>query len=42
MNEVPLGFDWPDAGIRLERTKESIQIINKLEEKISESGINNN
>jgi alkanesulfonate monooxygenase SsuD/methylene tetrahydromethanopterin reductase-like flavin-dependent oxidoreductase (luciferase family) len=30
MNEVPLGFDWPDAGIRLERTKESIQIINKL------------
>jgi coenzyme F420-dependent glucose-6-phosphate dehydrogenase len=30
MNEVPLGFDWPDAGIRLERTKESIQIISKL------------
>jgi coenzyme F420-dependent glucose-6-phosphate dehydrogenase len=30
MNEVPLGFDWPDADIRLERTKESIQIINKL------------
>jgi coenzyme F420-dependent glucose-6-phosphate dehydrogenase len=30
MNEVPLGFDWPDAAIRLERTKESIQIINKL------------
>ena len=30
MNEIPLGFDWPDAGIRLERTKESIQIINKL------------
>lgn len=30
MNEVPLGFHWPDAGIRLARTKESIQIINKL------------
>jgi coenzyme F420-dependent glucose-6-phosphate dehydrogenase len=30
MNEVPLGFDWPDAGVRLERTKETIQIINKL------------
>jgi coenzyme F420-dependent glucose-6-phosphate dehydrogenase len=30
MNEVPLGFDWPDAGVRLERTKEAIQIINKL------------
>jgi coenzyme F420-dependent glucose-6-phosphate dehydrogenase len=29
MNEVPLGFDWPDAGVRLERTKEAIQIINK-------------
>ena len=30
MNEVPLGFDWPEARIRLERTKEAIQIINKL------------
>ena len=30
MNEVPLGFDWPEAGIRLERTKEALQIINKL------------
>jgi alkanesulfonate monooxygenase SsuD/methylene tetrahydromethanopterin reductase-like flavin-dependent oxidoreductase (luciferase family) len=30
MNEVPLGFDWPEADIRLERTKESLQIINKL------------
>lgn len=30
MNEVPLGFHWPDAGIWLARTKESIQIINKL------------
>ena len=30
MNKVPLGFDWPEAGIRLDRTKEAIQIINKL------------
>jgi coenzyme F420-dependent glucose-6-phosphate dehydrogenase len=30
MNEVPLGFDWPSAEIRVERTIESIQIINKL------------
>ena len=30
MNEVPLGFDWPSADIRLARTTESIQIINKL------------
>jgi coenzyme F420-dependent glucose-6-phosphate dehydrogenase len=30
MNEVPLGFDWPEADIRLERTKEALQIINKL------------
>ena len=30
MNEVPLGFDWPEASIRLNRTKEAIQIINKL------------
>jgi coenzyme F420-dependent glucose-6-phosphate dehydrogenase len=30
MNEVPLGFDWPEAGVRLDRTKEAIQIINKL------------
>jgi coenzyme F420-dependent glucose-6-phosphate dehydrogenase len=30
MNEVPLGFDWPTADIRLARTKEAIQIINKL------------
>ena len=30
MNEVPLGFDWPEAGIRLDRTKEALQIINKL------------
>ena len=30
MNEVPLGFDWPSAEIRLERTIEAIQIINTL------------
>jgi coenzyme F420-dependent glucose-6-phosphate dehydrogenase len=30
MNEVPLGFEWPEAGIRLDRTKEALQIINKL------------
>ena len=30
MNEVPLGFDWPDAKIRLSRTAEAIQIIKNL------------
>jgi len=30
MNEVPLGFDWPSADIRVEKTIEAIQIINKL------------
>ncbi|MDQ4056234.1 MAG: LLM class flavin-dependent oxidoreductase [Thermoproteota archaeon] len=30
MNEVPLGFDWPDAKTRLARTTEAIQIIKKL------------
>lgn len=30
MNEVTLGFDWPSAEIRVERTVESIQIIKKL------------
>ena len=30
MNEVTLGFDWPPAEIRVERTVESIQIIKKL------------
>jgi coenzyme F420-dependent glucose-6-phosphate dehydrogenase len=30
MNEVPVGFDWPSADIRLERTTEAIQIIRKL------------
>jgi coenzyme F420-dependent glucose-6-phosphate dehydrogenase len=30
MNEVSLGFDWPSANTRLERTMESIKIIKKL------------
>jgi coenzyme F420-dependent glucose-6-phosphate dehydrogenase len=30
MNEVPVGFDWPSADIRLERTAEAIHIIRKL------------
>ena len=30
MNEVSLGFDWPSANTRLERTTESIEIIKKL------------
>jgi coenzyme F420-dependent glucose-6-phosphate dehydrogenase len=30
MNEVPVGFDWPSADIRLARTIEAIQIIRKL------------
>jgi coenzyme F420-dependent glucose-6-phosphate dehydrogenase len=30
MNEVPLGFDWPSADVRLARTTEAIQIIRKL------------
>jgi G6PDH family F420-dependent oxidoreductase len=30
MNEVPTGFDWPSADIRLARTTESIQIISRL------------
>jgi coenzyme F420-dependent glucose-6-phosphate dehydrogenase len=34
MNEVPLGFDWPSAEIRVERTTEAIQIIRILWNKI--------
>ena len=30
MNEVPLGFEWCPANIRLKRTKEVIQIIKNL------------
>jgi coenzyme F420-dependent glucose-6-phosphate dehydrogenase len=32
MNEVSLGFDWPSANTRLERTTESIKIIKKIME----------
>ena len=39
MNEVTLGFDWPPAEIRVERTVESIQIIKKLWNK-SENSFN--
>src|SRR5262249_22487295 len=30
MNELPLGFDWPNTKVRLARTTEAIQIIKKL------------
>jgi coenzyme F420-dependent glucose-6-phosphate dehydrogenase len=40
MNEVSVGFDWPSADTRLERTTESIQIIKKLWNKGSVSGDN--
>jgi coenzyme F420-dependent glucose-6-phosphate dehydrogenase len=30
MNEVPAGFDWPSANIRLARTTEAIRIISRL------------
>lgn len=40
MNEVSVGFDWPSADTRLERTTESIQIIKKLWNKGSVSGGN--
>ena len=30
MNEVPAGFEWPSADIRLARTTEAIQIISSL------------
>ena len=38
MNEVPLGFDWPDAKTRLARTTEAIQIIKNLWRKEEEIG----
>src|SRR5215212_3570450 len=47
MNEVPLGFDWPSADVRLARTTEAIQIIRKLwegskkEEEEENNGKNN-
>lgn len=33
MNEVPVGFDWPSASVRLARTAEAVQIIRKLWER---------
>ena len=30
MNEIPAGFDWPSADIRLARTTEAIRIISRL------------
>lgn len=30
MNEYPLGYDWPSARIRLERTEEALDIIKSL------------
>jgi coenzyme F420-dependent glucose-6-phosphate dehydrogenase len=39
MNEMPLGFDWPSAKVRLARTKEAIEIIKRLWDK---SGTNRN
>lgn len=30
INEIPLGFEWPSAKIRLEKTTEAIQIIKDL------------
>ena len=38
MNEVPLGFDWPEAKTRLARTTEAIQIIKKLWRKEEDVG----
>jgi alkanesulfonate monooxygenase SsuD/methylene tetrahydromethanopterin reductase-like flavin-dependent oxidoreductase (luciferase family) len=48
MNEVSVGFDWPSADTRLERTTEAIQIIKKLwnkrnyEKEIRTSSVNKN
>jgi coenzyme F420-dependent glucose-6-phosphate dehydrogenase len=42
MNEVPVGFDWPSADIRLARTTEAIQIIRKLWEGSKKEKENNN
>jgi coenzyme F420-dependent glucose-6-phosphate dehydrogenase len=33
MNEVPVGFDWTSASVRLARTTEAIQIIKMLWER---------
>jgi len=39
MNEVPLGFDWPDTRVKLARTTEAIQIIKGMKEKREKMGI---
>lgn len=36
MNEVSVGFEWPDAKVRLSRTTEAMQIIRKLWKKDGE------
>lgn len=41
MNEVPLGFDWPSAEIRVERATEAIQIIRILWNKNTTKSLNN-
>ncbi len=42
LNELPLGFSWPSGSVRLERTKEALEIIKSLwranEEKNEEIG----
>jgi coenzyme F420-dependent glucose-6-phosphate dehydrogenase len=30
LNELPLGFSWPSGGVRLERTREALEIIRSL------------
>ena len=42
MNEVPVGFDWPSADVRLSRTTEAIQIIRKLWKGSKKEKENNN
>jgi coenzyme F420-dependent glucose-6-phosphate dehydrogenase len=42
MNDVPVGFDWPSADVRLARTTEAIQIIRKLWEGSKKEKENNN
>src|ERR687897_1662421 len=41
MNEVPLGFDWPSAEIRVERATEAIEIIKILWNKNKTKSLNN-
>ena len=41
LNEVPLGFDWPNSRVRLVRTIEAAQIISKLWNKVDQIRANN-